>query len=46
MYSKNDTNELIYKTEALTYLENRLVATKGARGINCEVGINTQLYIK
>ena len=34
---KNDTNELIYKTETLTDKENKLMVTKGERwgeGIN------------
>ena len=29
---KNDTNELIYKTETLTDLENELMVTRGKGG--------------
>ena len=29
---KNDTNELIYKTEMLTDIENKLTVTKGESG--------------
>ena len=47
--AKNDTKELIYKSE--TDIENKLMVTKGEkwwRGINQEFGINiyTLLYIK
>ena len=30
---KNDRNELIYKTENLTDIENKLLVTKGNRGV-------------
>ena len=49
---KNDTNELIYKTEIDSPdIENKLMVTKGERrwrGISSEFGINrhTLLYIK
>ena len=29
---ENDTNELIYKTETLSDIENKLMVTKGERG--------------
>ena len=49
-YLKYDTNELIYKTDRLTNIENTLMVTKGERrrGINWEFGINgyTLLYTK
>ena len=45
-----DTNELIYKTNRLTDLENKLMVTKreSGEGINWEFGINryTLLYVK
>ena len=31
--SKNDTNELIYKTERLTDIENKFMVTKGVGGV-------------
>ena len=31
-YKNNDTNELIYKTEIDTDIENKLMVTKGERG--------------
>ena len=45
------TKELIYKTETDTYIENKLMVTKGERGEgerNWEIGIDiyTLLYIK
>ena len=43
MQSKNDTDQLIYKTNSLSDLENRLMVTEGERwvgGINQGVGIN------
>ena len=50
---KNDTNELIYKTETdLTDIENKLMVTKreawGGGGINQDLGIkiHTLLYIR
>ena len=42
--SKNDTDQLIYKTNGLSDLESRLMVTEGERwvgGINQGVGINT-----
>ena len=48
---KNNTNELTYKTERLTDIENKLMVTKGeageGRGIDLDLGINiyTLLYI-
>ena len=48
---KNDTNELIYRTEIESDVENKLTVTKGEKkggGINWEMGIDiyTLLYIK
>ena len=48
---KNDANEIIYKTEMDSDIENKLTVIKkekGERGINWELGINmyTLLYIK
>ena len=39
---KNYTNELIYKTEIVTDVENKLTVTKGGwrRGVNWEIGID------
>ena len=46
----NDTNELIYKRETESDIENKLMVTRGERGkgINWEIGIDiyTLLYIK
>ena len=42
--SKNDTDQLVYKTNGLSDLESRLMVTEGERwvgGINQGVGINT-----
>ena len=49
MESKNNgTNELIYKTEIVTDVENKLMVPRGQRGINWEIGIDiyTLLYRK
>ena len=46
---KNDTNELIYKTEISSNIENKLMVTTVERGvINYEFGINrySPLFIK
>ena len=48
---KKDANELIYKANRLTDLENELMVTRGKRGgggINWEFGIDmyTLLYLK
>ena len=43
---KNDTNELIYKTETDPDLENKLMVTKGERWGEAGINIYTQLYIK
>ena len=49
---RNDTNELIYKTNRLTDLENKLMVTNGAsrrrREINnkFEIDMYTLLYVK
>ena len=43
---KNYTNELIYKTETDTYVENKLMATGGnGAGINWETGIDTYTLV-
>ena len=47
---KNGTNKLIYKTNRVTDVKNKLTVTRGqgGRGINWEIGadIYTLLYIK
>ena len=45
---KNNTNELICKTERLTNIENKLMVTKGETwqgGINQELGMNTHTLL-
>ena len=37
---KYDTNEPVYKTEADSQTENRLVVVKGKRGMNWEFGVS------
>ena len=47
---KNDTNELIYKTNRLTDIENKLMVTKGEVGVGtdeeCVVNRYKLLYTK
>ena len=38
-FKKNDTNELIYKTERITELENKFMVTKGEGAWRDKLGV-------
>ena len=43
---KYDTNELIYKTNRLTDIENRSMVTKGERGYGKDKLVDSDLHIQ